>query len=1210
MGGAVTEPGELSAEIERYADLVDRLFCRADARYGGYSRIKDPVVVVPDVIARVGLNRQGDLSDTYELAIYRGIEGFAAELWEREVRSLLRLESLNHPGLPTIVDGTFDVTEKIAFTLTRDSGEAADHAEVVAWARANPIEAVEQFSILLDALDRLHGSRILHRNLTPGALRFTWEGERVRLKLTRFELSALIGNLIRQVGRRGGTATRDFTRRLYLTPEPGVDLALHMAYLAPELYPHLFDAAPGVRREWATTDVFGLGVLAWEWFCGPLAVTLPVPYGAVAEAAGDEAGTTLVPALERLHDAMRAHLTANPEELPEPLTRLLGHMLDRAPSGRRTAFELNQALNRDWEAIRARWEYPTDERPLVLAFMPDQSTTTIYADRHWISRSPLEAAGRDELKAFLEKELRQAELVHSPTGALGYASGPEDALREAEYVLVGERAVWFCAYLYDERMSGQRDNRYDEALVIKYFKDIDRAQEVANAYPRRRVGRVELMAFRPRQRVGDQLKGRRSWRPLTDAVVSRGFRDPEDQKWLQSLDFLLTYHRITLDARTYPVKRVDDRALPNTALYQLDPGRDSAWRHRTPLLMTYCVDRRRRPPLGDFYRDLALHAEDQVVKVNLVAGRGDRPFFGSKAKAVEFEGRVDEDTIRVKGRDLPDDAWLQPAEDSGTTPQLSRQARARLVLKDQGQLVRNLRDPLSYDLGSGRQDFDSGTALLGDAPDRIRQLLALQPFYALQGPPGTGKTTVAAAAVRQYLRREPGARVLVSAQSNFALDNLGKRLVRELPPDTLVLRETPEQLDPDKVDPAILPHTLTPLTARLVEDIRRRLTRRLSQGGTDSPLTVRDAELARTWLAALDASEAELSERIRSGASVVLATCSIAATVLDSARDPTELFDWVIVEEAAKAWPTELIVPLVMGVRWALIGDHRQLGAHRQEELRQFLDSLRGNQDEDVRPHYEQRADRLRVMNLFASLFEDRTAPAGRHVVPLGRLSMQFRMHSRIAEPMRRAFYQEPRPRLDPDGLPESFLGSHFPVTDRGHGVTAPAFLADRPLVWLDTSDRADCADLPRWSNPGEVRLVEALVERMRPGPAPAGQEGDAEGGLVVLTPYLMQLRKLNSRGLLLNRVHTVHSFQGREADRVVVSLVRTSRQGDGVSQNVGHVGQDEVVNVLLSRARRLLVIVGSFKHFREYGGPSWDTVTRAVERYGTVVPADELDVT
>jgi superfamily I DNA and/or RNA helicase len=130
----------------------------------------------------------------------------------------------------------------------------------------------------------------------------------------------------------------------------------------------------------------------------------------------------------------------------------------------------------------------------------------------------------------------------------------------------------------------------------------------------------------------------------------------------------------------------------------------------------------------------------------------------------------------------------------------------------------------------------------------------------------------------------------------------------------------------------------------------------------------------------------------------------------------------------------------------------------------------------------------------------------------------------------------------------------------------------------------------------------------MRPEPAPPDSEGD--GSLVVLTPYRAQVSKLRQRGSLLGRVHTVHSFQGREADRVVVSLVRSTTVDGGPPANIGHVGHDEVANVLLSRAHRLMVIVGNLEHFRKNGGPRWHDLTAVIQRYGRVVRAVDWDGT
>ncbi|MFG2333360.1 AAA domain-containing protein [Streptomyces sp. NPDC048604] len=1205
-------------DTDWYGELVDRLFCRPGAPYGPYKRIKKPVIVLEDRLVRVRMQTPGDEYETFEMSLFDGIHEFAGELWEHEVRSLLRLQALNHPALPQISDGSFDATEGIAFTMTQENGRPLNIDRAVAWAQEHRIAAFEQFSVLVDGLSQLHGSGILHRNLTLGALRVkTGHGEtsqHMALGLERFEMSTLIGNLLRSMGTQSQkNSAQQSIRQLYLAPPEDVAPARHLAYLAPETHSSLFDASPASRRDWDTTDVFGLGVLGFELFCGPISTCVPDDYAAVVQA--DEAG--LSQALSKLHRAMRTHLS-NTSDIPAALTRLLRGMMEARPEARITSYEANRRIERDWEAVCGVWEDKDESQlPHLVAFMPDESVETIYKQRKWVSRSPDDAAGREELKAFFEKELRQAELVRSPNGAFGYATGQEEKLREAEWVLIGESAVWFCAYLYDD--SGRTDDQrvYDDTLVIKYLRDRDFAQELVNAHPRRRLSRIDLVAYKARQDISHHRTGRPSWARLTESVsVGARSKDHKDEAFLTALDFLMDYQTVELNARKYPFVRVDDptdtttgAAAGNIAVLAYDQGSDDGRLHRNPLLTAYAADSHRRSPFGDFVADLGSD-EESFVRLDYA----ERPHFGRNPIQLKFLRRLDSGSIevsRIGGGKIPASGWLRPSTDAGSEIQLGRQARARHALGNLPGLIRALREPLSIDLGRGRyNDADDGN-LEGNAPSVIRDMLSLHPFYALQGPPGTGKTTVATHAVSRYLTMEKGARVLVSAQSNFALDNLGIRLAEELADgigkgQILLLREMSEARGIDKVDERLHKHTLPELTRAVVRDITQKLGRTTVTGGSAAKRN--EDALAQQWLQQVETNQVEISDRIKAGANIVLATCSMAATVTDTVRDPSDLFDWVLLEEAAKAWPTEVVVPLVLGVRWTLIGDHRQLGPHREGDLRAFLTSLAGHGDPDVKRHHEARNSYLKVLGLFGQLFRtERDRPAqSRQIPPLGSLEKQFRMHRDIAEPASRAFYpKEPAVQDHELGLPVSFLTTHDSANEL-HDVSSPAFLAERPLVWLDTTGVARCGDEGYWTNEGEVDLVDRLVTGMKPAPSDPS-DPDARRSLAVLTPYAAQAALLKQRGSLRGRVHTVHSFQGREAQRVVVSLVRSTVRGN-MLQSVGHVGQAEVINVLMSRARRLLVMVGSLSHFAEHGGSDWRLVTDTVKRFGKIVPVDEWE--
>src|SRR5262249_23946541 len=134
----------------------------------------------------------------------------------------------------------------------------------------------------------------------------------------------------------------------------------------------------------------------------------------------------------------------------------------------------------------------------------------------------------------------------------GYATGPSDVLREAEWVLIGQRGVWFCAYLRDKGLDGSTREIFKDTLVVKYLREHIYAREIYTAHPRRKVTAIDLVAFFPQQSISDKRAVRPSWELLTKSVDRSRLRDPENDKFLQSMDFLLDDQRAVLDARTYP----------------------------------------------------------------------------------------------------------------------------------------------------------------------------------------------------------------------------------------------------------------------------------------------------------------------------------------------------------------------------------------------------------------------------------------------------------------------------------------------------------------------------------------------------------------------------------------------------------------------------------------------------------------------------------
>ena len=123
-------------------------------------------------------------------------------------------------------------------------------------------------------------------------------------------------------------------------------------------------------------------------------------------------------------------------------------------------------------------------------------------------------------------------------------------------------------------------------------------------------------------------------------------------------------------------------------------------------------------------------------------------------------------------------------------------------------------------------------------------------------------------------------------------------------------------------------------------------------------------------------------------------------------------------------------------------------------------------------------------------------------------------------------------------------------------GAHAPA----RGVVeFVDVAGREQ-EDGTSYYNLEEVGAIQKICE---------DNEGSETSSLVVLCPYVAQGRRILSRRLGV-AVHTIDSFQGREADTVVLSMVR-----DG-SSGLGFWSDHRRLVVALTRARRRLVVVVS----------------------------------
>jgi superfamily I DNA and/or RNA helicase len=295
---------------------------------------------------------------------------------------------------------------------------------------------------------------------------------------------------------------------------------------------------------------------------------------------------------------------------------------------------------------------------------------------------------------------------------------------------------------------------------------------------------------------------------------------------------------------------------------------------------------------------------------------------------------------------------------------------------------------------------------------------------------------------------------------------------------------------------------------------------------------------------------------------VIGATCVGLGGIRGAENVP---FDLCIVDEASRATATEVLIPLACSRRIVLVGDDRQLPP--------YIDEAVGRPD-ILRQH------NLTEAEIKRSLFEQlaRQLPSDNTI----ELTHQHRMNPAIGRLVSECFYSgrltsEPR---DP--------------------LTILQMLAPCPVTWLTTThlknERFERRDGSSVVNDLEARVIRTFLNTAN-GLAVAARRVLT---VAVITGYAAQ-RDLLERRLegdlaawrsLAIEIQTIDSYQGRQADVVLYSMTRSNRR-----RELGFLRERPRLNVALSRARELLVIVGDHAFAREAGkGQAWREVLDHIE--------------
>ncbi|MDI2586795.1 AAA domain-containing protein [Psychrobacillus sp. NEAU-3TGS] len=306
----------------------------------------------------------------------------------------------------------------------------------------------------------------------------------------------------------------------------------------------------------------------------------------------------------------------------------------------------------------------------------------------------------------------------------------------------------------------------------------------------------------------------------------------------------------------------------------------------------------------------------------------------------------------------------------------------------------------------------------------------------------------------------------------------------------------------------------------------------------------------------------------------------IGTTCVASARkefmDNYPIFDVVIIDEVSKATPPELLLPMLKGKKIILVGDHHQLPPLVGEDT--LDETLKAILEESDSFEEKDELKKLLKESLFERLFKN--LPKTNKTM----LAIQYRMHENIMKTIT-PFYEEENYRLqcglvDSDAMRDHLLDSHY-VKRQDH------------LLWLDMPNEKQYFE-ERMKN-GKSRFNQAELDTIREvlidldkATETAKNEGrlakEEQKSIGVISFYGEQVKRIDRLIQLetnfkhLNfRTGTVDKFQGMEMDVIILSMVRNNQDKSG---DIGFANDYRRLNVALSRARELLILVGSTNMF------------------------------
>lgn len=309
----------------------------------------------------------------------------------------------------------------------------------------------------------------------------------------------------------------------------------------------------------------------------------------------------------------------------------------------------------------------------------------------------------------------------------------------------------------------------------------------------------------------------------------------------------------------------------------------------------------------------------------------------------------------------------------------------------------------------------------------------------------------------------------------------------------------------------------------------------------------------------------------------------------------TQGIDVVIIDEVSKSSFLDLLIPILYGKTVILVGDHRQLPP--MYDLRH----LRAADFEGLDEKYIDAEKNVKFTELyeecfFKTLYE--RVPDDFRVM----LNKQYRCHSHIMEVFNHFYGGKQNGLMIGKAQQDDEKEHRLTVKINGSTVIDPShhiYFVDcdqfESSAYEGSTSKVNeqeaevCVELLKAIDKASLELVKASKIRLdeqkrideRPSVGVICTYGD-QAGLIKKKRKGKQFNGFSSKQDERLIISTVDDFQGDERDVIILSMVRNPRPG--AKFDATFIKQFERINVAMSRARKLLIVVGSKKFLSENG--------------------------